>query len=236
MLKQELLKLSPVRVLEKSINGGLGKGNMGVFTARKGIGKTAALVHVAVDKLLRDEKVLHISFSDNPRHIETWYEQVFNEIANAYQMENVLDNHQQIIRNRLIVHFKKQDSDLLKVQDTIEKCTQGAQFEPSLVIVDGFSFYNHTMEDFKFWKNLSENLISETWFSATLHRHNLEFDETGIPVPTSHFKDIFSVIIMLEPVNGYVSLKLLKDHDNTDLEKLKLKLNPKTMLIANHRV
>ncbi len=70
MLKTELIQRSPIRVLEKSIHGGLKKGELGVFTARKGVGKTACLAHVALDDLLRGNNVLHISFADNPRHIE----------------------------------------------------------------------------------------------------------------------------------------------------------------------
>ena len=30
MLKEEIIKRSPIRILEKSIHGGLGKGNLGV--------------------------------------------------------------------------------------------------------------------------------------------------------------------------------------------------------------
>jgi len=105
-----------------------------------------------------------------------------------------------------------------------------------MLIIDGFSFSEHSKDDFMFWKELSQKLSTEIWFSATLHRHNLEFDDQGIPSPASEVKDIFSVIIMLEPLEDYIDLKLLKDHDNPDIDKLKLKLNPKTMLIANHRV
>jgi len=236
MLREQLIKLSPLRVLEKSINGGLGPGNLGMFTARKGVGKTAALVHVAVDKLLRDEKVLHLSFADNPRHIEHWYKQVFNEIAKSYKLENVLENEQHVIRNRLIVHISKKNAVKDHIENTIKKCVEAAQFTPSMLIIDGFSFSEHSKDDFMFWKELSQKLSTEIWFSATLHRHNLEFDDQGIPSPASEVKDIFSVIIMLEPLEDYIDLKLLKDHDNPDIDKLKLKLNPKTMLIANHRV
>ena len=46
MIKKELISKSPLRILEKSIHGGVGKGNLGVIAARKGIGKTACLVHM----------------------------------------------------------------------------------------------------------------------------------------------------------------------------------------------
>ncbi len=45
MVKSELINRSPLRILEKSIQGGVGKGNIGVIASRKGVGKTACLVH-----------------------------------------------------------------------------------------------------------------------------------------------------------------------------------------------
>ena len=50
---KQLNSVSPLRVFENSINGGLGKGNLGVIVSKKGVGKTACLVHIATDKLSR---------------------------------------------------------------------------------------------------------------------------------------------------------------------------------------
>ena len=43
MHRKELNERSPIRVLEASIHGGLGSGNIGVVVARHGVGKTAKL-------------------------------------------------------------------------------------------------------------------------------------------------------------------------------------------------
>ena len=61
MHRKELNERSPLRVLEQSIHGGLGRGNLGVVMARHGVGKTAFLVGVALDDLMRGRKVLHVS-------------------------------------------------------------------------------------------------------------------------------------------------------------------------------
>ena len=236
MLKKELIKRSPIRVLERSIHGGLGKGNLGVFTARKGVGKTACLVHVSISKLLRDQKVLHISFAEDPRHIENWYEQVFREVADHYQLENVIDNHDQVIKNRMILHFKQTDVSLNHVKDSVDQLCRGTQFCPEIFIVDGFSFYDAAQSDFDFWKRLASEYDAAIWFSATLHRENLQLDTHDVPAPVNRFYDLFSVIIMLNPMHDHIDLQLLKDHDSDDLEELKLKLDPKTMLIANRRI
>ncbi len=81
MVREELNKRSPLRIFENSIHGGLGNGNLGVIASRHGIGKTACLVHMATDKLFRDEHVIHISFSQNVNHVIAWYEDIFKEIT-----------------------------------------------------------------------------------------------------------------------------------------------------------
>jgi len=236
MLKSELLTRSPIRILEESIAGGLGKGNLGVFTARKGVGKTASLVHVAVDKLLRDRKVLHISFADDPRHIESWYDQVFGEVARAYNLESALDDHEQIVRNRMILHFRDKNTPQAEIRKNAERLIHGIPFVPELVIVDGVNFYEASEDSLRFWKGLAAEHSVEMWFSATLHQEALALDDRGIPAPINRFFDFFSVIIWLVPMPDCINLKLLKNHGMSDLSKLKLKLDSKTLLIANRRI
>lgn len=236
MLKNELIKHSPIRVLEKCIHGGVGTGNLGVFTARKGVGKTACLAHVAIDKLLRDQFVLHISFADQPQHIEQWYRQVFQEVAEHYKLDDTSDVYEEIVRHRFILHFKQKTANFDQIKNSITQIEAGAEFKPEIMIVDGFSFEDATEEDIKQWKTFAEEQKVSIWFSATLHRDNLQFDDRHIPCPVNRFSDLFSVIIMLNPMHDYIDMQLLKDHDSQDLEKLRLKLDPKTMLISNHRV
>ncbi|MFO7890284.1 MAG: AAA family ATPase [bacterium] len=236
MLREELIKRSPIRIFEKTIHGGIGKGNLGVFTGRKGVGKTACLVHLAVDKLLSEKKVLHISFSEDPHHIEKWYEQTFKEIAKAYKLDNVLHNHDQIISNRLIMNYKPDYNNLKKTIKSINNFLKDADFYPDIIIIDGFSFENASEKNFTLWKEFAKDLKIPLWFSATLHRENLKFDDKGIPAPVNKFQSIFTVIIMLLPQKNHIDLSLLKDHHAKKIDPLQLKLDPETLLIANHRV
>jgi KaiC/GvpD/RAD55 family RecA-like ATPase len=236
MIKKELINRSPIRVLENSLHGGLGKGNLGVFTARKGTGKTACLIHVATDKLLREQGVLHISFSENPHHIQSWYKQVFDEVAAAYKLSDAIDIFDEITNKRFILHFKQSDLTFDKIEENIDQLIKSLSYQPECFIIDGYIFENASNHDFKSWKNLAIKKNVEIWFTATLHRENLQFDINGIPNPVSHIADLFAVIIMLDPSHDYIDLKLLKDHDSKDITKLRLKLDPKTLLIANHRI
>ncbi|MBN1540821.1 AAA family ATPase [candidate division KSB1 bacterium] len=236
MLTKEMLNKSPIRILEKTLQGGLGKGNLGVFTARKGVGKTATLVHMAIDRILGGERVLHLSFADDPQHIETWYLQVFNELAKAYRLENKMDSYNQLQKNRLIFHLKKTDLQFSLIRDGIEKLTTHTGFVPDIIITDGYPFDTVANDDLQHWKSLAADKKSEIWFSATLHRENMALDAEGIPFPVNRFKDLFSVIIMLQPAPEHTEFKLLKLHNTPDPDKLRLKLDPQTLLVSNYRV
>jgi hypothetical protein len=235
MLKQELIRRSPIRVLEKSIHGGLGEGNLGLFASKKGVGKTACLAHVALDGLLRGEKVLHVSFSDDPRHVESWYEQVFQELAAVSRLEGVREVHDEAVANRLILHFRRADRPLDPVRRHIDTVTAGSAFVPRVMIVDGFPFGEATDDDWRMWKAVAAERRIGIWFSAALPPNGVTLDAEGIPEPVSGFKEHFAVIILLHPVQDHIALKLLKDHGSKDLDDLRLKLDPRTLLIANHR-
>jgi hypothetical protein len=236
MLKNELIRRSPIRVLEKTIHGGLGKGNLGVFASRKGVGKTACLAHVALDTLLRGEKVLHVSFNDNPHHIESWYDQVFQEMASAFRLDSVRDVREEILPNRLILHFRQGGQTLGQVREHLDAVTAGSAFVPAVVIVDGFSFADAVDADWVQWKKIAAERNIEMWFSATLPPGEGSINSDAVPAPVDKVQEFFSVIILLKPAQEFIDLHLLKDHGNRDFDRLRLKLDPRTLLIANHRV
>jgi hypothetical protein len=235
MIKEELIKRSPLRILEKTLNGGLRAGQMGVLTARKGVGKTAGLVHIATDVLLRGQNVLHISFADDPRHIVSWYEQVFHEVAKAHKLDNAMDVHDEIIRRRLILHFKKADIEFAEIQAHIKQVETGLSVSPQIIIVDGYPFENASRETLEKWRSYAAEAHVAVWFSATTHHDHPDPDERGIPLPVKLFADFFEVIILLKPEKELIDLRLLKSPDEKQGATLRLKLDPKTLLISNHR-
>ncbi len=236
MLRQEIIQRSPIRILEKTIHGGLGQGNLGVFAAKKGVGKTACLVHFATDRMLQGNKVLHISFADNPDHIAHWYLQVYQEIAKTYHLESALDIYEEIIRNRLILHFKRTSASLDAVHGSITNLIKDSDFKPSIIFVDGFSFEQATNDQMYFWQQLAKELQVEVWFSATLPNGSSDTETSVFPYPIDKLSEFFTVIIHLIAHPDYIELLLLKDREIKNLEKLYLRLDPRTLLIANRRV
>ena len=83
---KDLIQRSPLRTLDAALAGGLGKGNLGIVIARHGAGKTPFLVAVALDHLLRGERVLHVSLEQKVDHVRDFYDQIFEELVKSIQI------------------------------------------------------------------------------------------------------------------------------------------------------
>ncbi|MDG5815485.1 hypothetical protein QA601_10370 [Chitinispirillales bacterium ANBcel5] len=233
MLRNELIKKSPLRILEKSTHDGVGAGNIGVLAARKGVGKTACLVHIATDQLLQKKHVIHVSFASDTSHIVAWYEDIFKEIAQRYKLDNYDELHDESTRNRVIMNFKQYGDTVSKVQNGIRALVKDGHFSADMIIVDGFDFSKSSPEEFQVFKNLAEELNIEVWFSATVRRDDNKTDENGIPLILKSFQDNIAILIQMEPHDTHVHLHLIKDHDIIPAkDDLHLKLDPQTLLIA----
>jgi len=157
MIKAELIRRSPLRILEKSIQGGLGKGNIGVLAARKGVGKTACLVHIATDKLFQDKPVIHVSYAARVDYIIAWYEDIFREIAKKRQLESALEVHDAIIRNRVIMNFKQDATRTDQVLKSYAACSrkcEGSASSLTRAILHHFLHFH--------WALIYYNLVSVT--------------------------------------------------------------------------
>ncbi|MDY6343713.1 MAG: hypothetical protein SPL79_05375, partial [Sphaerochaetaceae bacterium] len=116
----ELNSLSPMRVFDKAIGGGLGKGNLGVLVSRRGVGKTACLVQLATDKLLHGEHVIHVSFNGNVEHVIAWYKEVFSSISKGLSLDDANSIYEQIVRHRFVMNFSQEDVSIKKVLSNLE--------------------------------------------------------------------------------------------------------------------
>jgi hypothetical protein len=231
-VKEELVKRSPLRILEKSISGGLGRGNIAVLASRKGVGKTACLVHIAVDKLLQGKSVIHVSYSSRVDHIINWYEDIFKEIAKAPRMASALEMYDELIRNRVIMNFKQEGARTEQVLRSLEAMIVHGQFAAETIIVDGLDFGQAGPEELRKFKDFAARLGLEVWFSASLRGEEPLFDARGIPLLLESHVGVIDVLISLLHHGDHVHFTLVKDHDRLAPHNLRLKLDPTTLLIA----
>lgn len=233
MIREELVKRSPFRILESSTHGGLGKGNIGIITATKGVGKTACLVHLATDKLFQNKHVIHVSFSPDTSHIVSWYEDIFEEIAQRYKLDGAMEIHDEIVRHRIILNFRQDGVSALQVKKSLLSIINDAHFDANLVVIDGYDFAQSTPEEISLFKQLATELGIEVWFTATMAVPEEQYGK--IPAFLTQFADSVSVIIKLVAVEDYIHLNLIKDHDAVLNKDLHLKLDPQILLIADEK-
>ncbi|MFQ5718662.1 MAG: hypothetical protein ACE5IK_03855 [Acidobacteriota bacterium] len=232
MHRKELNERSPLRVLDQSIHGGLGPGNLGVVLARHGVGKSAFLVGVALDDLMRGRKVLHISQEHPVEKVRAYYDEIFADLAHEKALSDVWKVRAEMERHRRIHHYLNRSFSVDKLQGTLAFLRDHGDFRPVTILIDDFDFSAASGEDVAALREIARGSEAEMWLSATVHR---DVDETsrGIPAPLAARAGAIDVILRMAHDGDAVHITLLKDHDNPDVSDLKLTLDPRSMLIVS---
>lgn len=226
MYKKFLNARSPLRLLEKGLHGGLGPGNIGLVLAGHGIGKTAFLVGVALDELLRSGRVLHVSLDATVQHVRAYYDTLFEELASSSHLEDEVVVHTEIDRLRSIRVYPPNGLTAAKLREAVKLETETAS-KPSLVILEGLDLDSVPREDLEDFKALAEELAAEVWLSVACTD-----EKVALPEAIGRVDNLVSVILALEPGDDAVALRALKDHDNPDLSALHVALDPRTLLLT----
>ena len=227
MYRKFLNARSPLRLLEQGLHGGLGPGNVGVVLAGHGVGKTAFLVGVALDELLRGGHVLHVCLDDTVSHVRAHYDTVFEDLASTTHLEDEAVVHAEVDRRRSIRVYPQNTLTASKLRDAVKlEVETGAQ--PSLIVVEGLECASLAEGELVDMKALAGELAAEVWLSES----SREEAPSRIPEVIARFGGLVSVILALEPGDDAVALRALKDHDNRDLEELHVSLDPRTLLLV----
>ena len=96
--------------------------------------------------------------------------------------------------------------------------------KPSLLILEGLDCQRLPRDELAEIKALAEELAAEVWISSPVGEETV----ASLPAPLRRFEDLVSVVLALEPGDGVVALRALKDHDNPDLAALHVSLDPRT--------
>ncbi|MGI6432355.1 MAG: hypothetical protein ACOXZ4_00585 [Sphaerochaetaceae bacterium] len=234
MERHELNALSPLRAFDESLNGGLGKGNLGVLVSRHGIGKTACLVHLATDKLFRNEHIIHVSFSGNVEHVINWYKEVFRQISENRSLEDASAIYNEILANRVVMNFSQENVPIEKVLSSLETLIRHGSFNADAVMFDGYKLTLASEDDVRKIKQFAMNLRLEVWFSVSPVRPDVTFDDNGVPNSMQKYEDLIDVLIGLKynEEKDKVIMTLVKEKEKKDPKQMRVTLDPKTMLIS----
>jgi hypothetical protein len=231
---QELNDLSPLRVFEESLDGGLGRGNLGVLVSRHGVGKTACLVHLATDKLLRGQHVIHVSFSGNVEHVINWYKEVFREVSEGRSLADAASVYNNILSNRVVMNFSQENVTIDKVLSSLETLIKHGSFKADAILFDGYKLTVATEDDVKKIKQFALDMNLEVWFSVSPVRADVAYDEFGVPNTMQKYTNLIDVLIGLiyNEDRDTVVMTLVKSRTSQKGKLMGVSLDPKTMLIS----
>jgi len=227
MYQKFLTARSPVRLLEKGLHGGLGKGNLGLVLAGHGVGKTSFLVGVALDELLRGGNVLHVAIDQTVAHTRAHYDTLFEELASHAHLEDAPRVHADVDRRRSIRAVTSASFGAAKLRGAV-KIQQETGFAPALVILENFDAAHGTPDELLDTKALAQEVGAEIWLSVACPGEKVG----ALPGALVEARDAFGVILALEPEGKGVALRALKDHENPDVSALRVALDPRTLLLT----
>jgi len=229
---RELNERSPLRVFERSIHGGLGEGNLGVVCAAPGVGKSAFLVGVALDYLMRERQVLHIAQDQPVDRIRNYYDEIFVELARSEELEDAAEVRLKIERNRRIHTYQENTLSLEGLEKTLNFFRDHTGMDPAMMILDGYDWEKGSASDLEALKKIARDQESELWMSARTPRSRETDHPDGYPEPVARYEFLIDVMVQLTTSDGTVHLKLLKDHDNPKPGSVALDLDPTTLLLV----
>ena len=175
MRPNELLPLSPFRILEESLGGALSAGQVGAICAPTGIGKTSFLVQLALDTLFKEQNVLHYSLQDPVDHVRSFYDESFDRIASELCLDEPLRALVAIERYRTIHAAPGAVFDIDGVERILAVFKDAMHFDPALLVLDGGTL---DAQAFGQLKSLAYAANLAIWTTLDEHRR-LESDVQG---------------------------------------------------------
>lgn len=225
MVKEDLIERSAVRNFEKVLGGALQPGEIGIVTAKRGVGKTSMLVQLGLDQLLQGKPIVHISFSQQIDYAITWYNNMFDEIAEKKHLEKAAELKSEIIARRIVLNFNQ---DIVRTTQIIK--TVKALFEvgskPSVLMIDDFDFSKAVPEAVQQMKAFAKEMGMCIWYTASADARVKEIHADVKPYTAD-----FDVMLYLEPSPEAIKIYALKARDKNNFDT-GCKLDSKTMLLA----
>lgn len=231
MLKNELNLRNPLRYLGRGDSEILSEGSFGAVMAPAGVGKTAFLVQLAINAMLQDKHVLHVSMAEAVTKVSAWYEKLFQDFAWQHNFENGELLLREILPHRFIMTFRTEGFSVPKLEERMTDLTAQGVFRPDIIVIDRFPFRSPARDPLLELKGFAGKNRIRVWFSVTTHRHEAPA-ANGLPPALLGIDDLFDVILQLEPGCSGIQIRPFRGVPVNDPNDT-LSLDPATMLLRS---
>ncbi len=231
MLKQDLISRNPLRSVENPAGNIIAEGEFGGVLSRAGVGKTALVVQLALNSMLRGTEVLHISLNDSIEKVTLWYREQFQNLAGECNVAERQELWEAILPYRFIMTFRVTKFSVPKLEERLTDLMEQDVFHPSTIMIDGLVFDEAGIAQLQELKTLAVKYRLQMWFTVHTHREE-DTTSAGIPVRLVSALDLFDVALELKPQGAEVHIIALKG-PRIKGSDTKLSLDPATMLIKD---
>ena len=125
-------------VIDNLMDGGLGKGELGVVVAPAGIGKSFLLVNLGANVIKQGKNVLHYTLELNEAYVGLRYDSVITGIANQelkYNIDAVKETVEKIPGNLIVKYYPTKTAAISTIASHVERYRMLGK-EPDMIILD----------------------------------------------------------------------------------------------------
>ncbi len=204
MNEHELTAKAALRALDRP-PGGRTAGRLGLVAAGAGTGKTALLVQLGLDALLRGLPVLHVAVGDTLAHVKRWYAGVFRDLAAALPEAAARDTWERLEPQRLLMAFRPEAFTAERLVDRMRLLDAQGLFAARVLAVDGLVLEPGLRNAAETLGRLAAERDLDVWLAA---RTPGEADD--VEVAAAPAAGLCTLALALEPRDDGVALRWLR--------------------------
>jgi replicative DNA helicase len=182
-------KETPWDIVNELTSGGLGKGELGVFVAPAGIGKSWGLINIGAHAVKKGMTVIHYTLELNAAYVGLRYDSVVTGIANQnlkHYQDQVKSDLAKLDGKLVIKYFPTKTCSVMGLRGHIEKCIMQG-LNPDVIIVDYADLLRgtgaekrHELEGiYEDLRGLAGEYEVPVWTASQANRSALEEDVIG---------------------------------------------------------
>ena len=182
-------KETPWEVINDMTSGGLGKGELGVFVAPAGIGKSWGLINIGAHAVKQGMTVIHYTLELNAEYVGLRYDSVMTGIPNQnlrHYQDQVKEELAKLKGELIIKYYPTKSTSVIGLRGHIEKCIMQGK-KPDIVIVDYADLLRghgtekrHELEGiYEDLRGLAGEYEIPVWTASQANRSALEEDVIG---------------------------------------------------------
>lgn len=147
-----------------------GPGQLGVVLAQAGVGKTAFLVHLGIDRALAGDHVLHVAVGSRVDHVQSWYDALWRE-----RFPRATDEERSDVHRRCIIQCLAHGVPLRaeRIEEWVQLYQDHSHLHPRIILIDGFDWEGPLVPraaQLGALRSLARSRGAFLWMSAPTHQ------------------------------------------------------------------